>query len=29
VNRQWSEAVERINDHNLAALADELTRLRP
>jgi ADP-ribosylglycohydrolase len=28
VNRQWYEAVERINDHNLAALADELTRLR-
>jgi ADP-ribosylglycohydrolase len=28
VNRQWYEAVERINGHNLATLADELAQLR-
>jgi ADP-ribosylglycohydrolase len=28
VNQQWHEVVEEINRHNLAALADELARLR-
>jgi ADP-ribosylglycohydrolase len=28
VNQQWADVVERINGHNLAALADDLTRVR-
>jgi ADP-ribosylglycohydrolase len=28
VNQRWSDVVERINGHNLAALAGELTRIR-
>ena len=29
VHQPWCEVVEEINHHNLAALSDELARLRP